>query len=194
MTQSINLIPQKERQEQTKTQIVKVSTVVSVIIAVVVSIVSAVFFYQSYKLKQEIKLIEDRMTGLRADITASSQAEISARNLEVKAKTLKSIFESRTYYSYVLEELKKRIPADVTVESFAVSGTGTITLSGQGENYLSVAKFVNNLVDKNYSSAGENLKALFTGVTLNSVGLEDKNNRAKFSLLITFDEGLIKGK
>src|SRR3989344_3458553 len=102
MGQSINLIPQEEKQEQTKTQLVKLSTVFTIILFVIVAGISGYLFYQTYSLKTQIQLHEANITDLRAQIQNQSQIEIIARNLESKYKALNSILTDRLYYSLLL--------------------------------------------------------------------------------------------
>lgn len=189
--QSINLIPQEEIREQQKTFAVKLSTVFTVIILVIVSLVTAFFYYRQGILKSSITQSEKEIDRLRQEIQGMSEIEISARNLDKKFSVLKGIFHERSKYSLLLEELDARKPAGVDFDSLDVRDN-TANLTGNAENYVAIAAFSNNLLDKNFSGGNETLKPLFPKVSLNTTNIDNSSNRVTFTIVITFDPTLLR--
>lgn len=188
----INLIPQQEKQEQAKVKAVKSSTVLSIVMFFLVAGVAGYMFYQTSTIKNTIVGHDTNITNLRNDIETLSEIEISARNLGQRYNTLKGILETRDHYSILLAEFKKRIPPTVELDTFGTGRGATINVSGQGTDYISIAKFINDLVDNDFSEASEGLGGLFTDVALNSVNLDAQTNKARFFIVVTVDESLLK--
>lgn len=191
MIGDINLIPQKEALEQKKTEAVKTSTIVLLVILLVVALVSAYYLVAINGIKKQIVGINSDVESLRGQITKLSQVEISARNLDKKYTVLKTLFAQRPKYSLLLEELKSRKPEELTIDSLDVKN-GQTNVSGVADSYISIATFINNLVNKNFDRGNPNLKDLFTAVSLNSVSLEKATGQVKFFIVVSFDEAKLK--
>ena len=179
----INLIPQEEKQQQAKEKAVKNSTIVSIAVFLLVLAVSGYVFYTTATLNAAILERDGKIAALRNDIEFMSGIEISARNLGQKSETLQNILKTRPYYSKMLVEFEKRIPETVTIDNFSVGRDNTINVSGSGIDYISIARFIQDLASQN---------SLFTGVALNSVNLDAQNGRAAFFIVITFDPALLR--
>jgi Tfp pilus assembly protein PilN len=178
LDQSINLIPQGEKHEQAKTEAVKLSTVFTIIVMLAVAAISTYFFYQITNLKQESRQLDQRITDSRLQIQSMAPIEITARNLDSRYQTLQEISGQRVLYSKLLQELKSRTPVEVTINDLNVSVDNKMTISGDGDNYISIASFINKLLEN---------KTLFTSVILNSVNLNSSKNRADFFIAVTFN-------
>jgi len=181
MQETINLIPQEERIQQTKSKVVKVSTWLSLAVLGIVVGISGYFYYKAYNLKKELKNLETSVTNLRSDITKLSDIEINARNLYKKSNTLSSIFKERIYYSKLLSELETSIPSSVSIKSFSLGKDDSISISGQADDYNSVQDFSNKLLSME----------VFTEVQLNSVSLEGQSSKVDFFILVKYSEELL---
>ena len=191
MSQSINLIPQSEVTEQTKERVSKLSTILSIVALVFITGLSVFSYYYTNKLKtdivtkdQDIKRYQDRVDSL-ADI------EATARNLEAKYIKLKGILDTDAKYSLLLRELKLRSSGIISIQNLSFGLNDTVNLTGDGDNYISIAKFIKNVNDTSFSSASKGMGGLFTGVTLNTVSLENRTNRAQFFIVINYDRKLL---
>jgi len=192
MPESINLVPSHEKSQQQKEKLVKVGTVVAVILLFISIIVAGFYLYKINKLKETSKTLDSDIEVLRSDIKKLADIEISGRNLYTKFLTLKLVFGNRLYYSFLLEELQKRVPSDVFIESLTASRLGELSISGSASNYLSIAKFINTLTDQKFSLAGKGLEKLFTDVKLNSVNLDVQTDSAKFFIVVSYDGKVLK--
>jgi len=192
MIGDINLIPQTEVVEQKKTEAVKTSTVVSIVVLVLSITIGAYFLIMTSGINNQISGVNKDITALRGQITALSQVEISARNLDRKYGVLKTLFSGRSQYSLLLQEIKSRQPSDqLSIESLDVK-LGQASIAGNAENYVAIASFINNIVNKNFEGGNPKLKELFTTVTLNSVSLDKATNQVKYFILVSFDESKLK--
>ncbi|MBT6401321.1 hypothetical protein HN803_00235 [candidate division WWE3 bacterium] len=189
---NINLIPQSEKQEQVKQKAVKTSTVLAIVLFLIVGAIGGYMFYQSTTINKQIASHEDNISNLRGDIQRLEAIEISARNLGQRYSTLKELLSSRNYYSILMEEFEKRIPSTVEIETFGIGRGNTINVSGTGADYIAIAKFVNDLANSNFPQAGEGLGGVFTDVALNSVNLDAQTNKARFFIVVTLDEALLR--
>ena len=177
MPQSINLIPQEEKQEQSKTQLVKLSTLFTILLLIVVGLLSAYFFYQVTGIKGQIREHENNIEDLRTEIQGLSTIEISARNLDTRFHALKSIYTSRVYFSGLLDEINKHVPETIILMDMTVNPGNKVTITGESNDYISISKFITDL------SADEKI---FATVTLNSVSLENRANKITFFILVEY--------
>src|SRR3989338_5153115 len=187
MPESINLVPTHEKSQQQKEKLVKAGTIVSIILLVLTIGIAGYYFYSISRIKETSKTLDSDIEVLRSDIKKLADIEISGRNLYTKFLTLKLVFGNRLYYSFLLEELQKRVPSDVFIESLTASRLGELSISGSASNYLSIAKFINTLTDQKFSLAGKGLEKLFTDVKLNSVNLDVQTDSAKFFIVVSYD-------
>lgn len=190
--QSINLIPQQEVQEQTQTKVVKLSSIVTVIVCVLVAIISGLIIYQQVQINNEISAVNAEVDTLRQSIVSKAAVEVVARNLDKKYSTIQGIFSSRNVFSRLASEVASRTPNGVVLESFTLQKGGVINLAGSADNYISIATFTNNLLDKNFAGGDPTLKDLFTSVTLNSVSLEKSINSVRFSINVNINNDALR--
>ena len=191
MSQSINLVPQEEVTEQKKSKPVRFSTVFSVILLIAVSGIGAFLIYQKNTLQAQVDALDAEVGTLRSDINSLSAIEVTARNLDQKYQVLGEMFDTRQYYSLLLEEVRTRTPDNVKVGNFNID-EASIDLNGEGSDYISVATFMNNLLDKNFEGGDPNLNSLFTSVSLNSVSLKGKEGGVTFVIVVSFDPAILK--
>lgn len=194
MSQSINLVPQEEKKEQRKEQLVKFSSVVSVLLLLLVSGISGYFWYQKNTVNKAIAAAEVRIAKSRTDITALSDIEVVARELDAKYKILDEFFGSKRRYSILLDELNKRIPlGNVFVDTFAITGANkeVLNISGSGLDYIAIARFIDTLSDKEYEGATQGFEGMFNNVTLNSVTLDNQGSAVNYFIVTNYDTNLL---
>ncbi len=191
MSQSINLIPQQEVVEQRKTRLVNLSTVFSIVLLVGIGIASVIVISMSLSLNKELKDETDKVESYRNSIKAMATTEVISRNLFKKYTVLKGLFESRIYFSTLMKELNIRRPSGVLLTDLGLK-ENTLIISGNSDNYISVAAFMNNLLDKNFQGSS-NIEGLFKSVTLTSVSLGKREGSIDFSMKVEIDtKGLKK--
>jgi Tfp pilus assembly protein PilN len=178
MSQSINLIPEQERQEQVKTQAVKVSTVITLILALVVGLTSAFFYYQVSTLKAESKKLDGQIQSHRVSIDTMKEVEIAARNLDTRYQIATGIYDSRTTYSKLLEVLKGKVPSGTVLDEINAAAGNSLMVNGTADNYLLIAEFIRNLTE---------MPDVFTSVTLNSINMESEDSKSNFYIVVTYD-------
>ena len=183
-SQAINLIPHEEQVEQTKSQLVQLSTYIMVGVFILVLAVSAYLFYLTLNLKKENTAFDTKIENLRAQVKTMSTVEISARNLQARLDAISSFYKTRYYYSTLLKELYARVPSSISIEDFVIA-EGTITLSGSSDNFMAISGFISGLTKDN---------KYFTSVTLNSASFQERNNRVNFLIVVSYDPIQILGK
>lgn len=194
MSQSINLIPKTEQQEQRKVKIVKMSSVFSVLILLVVVGISAYFWNESNQLKNDVKKTNEEIEAKRKDITNLSDIEVASRTLDAKYVILNEIFNERKRYSLLLDELDKRIPSGtIELQTLGFSGESQdqMNLSGKGSDYIAISNFLDTLSNQEYAGGNENLGPLFKDVTLNSVNLNSQSLDVTYYIITNYDVSLI---
>lgn len=191
MLSDINLISQNEVVEQQKTKAVKGSTVFALIILLLVILFSAYCFITVSGIKAQMSKLDGSITSLRGKIQGLSEVEIASRNLSKRYRALQGLFSQRPKYSLLLNELKARKPDDIDISSLDVS-YGRMNISGSSTEYITIADFINSLLNKDFSGGNPNLKGLFTEVILNSVSLEKATNTMNFFIVVSYDMGKLK--
>ena len=193
MVQSINLVPQEEIQEQTKTKHVKFSTVFAVLLLVAVVGATGYFVYQVKELNTNNDALKSSISSLRQKISAQADIEISARNLSKRVAVLQGLFAEKVEYSRLASELKSRQTPEISINNFDFHA-GEINLSGDAASYIALAEYIDNLLNKSGTKGTTELKDLFTTLSLNSVALEGNTGRVSFSMEVAFDEAKLKAK
>ncbi len=192
MAEFINLIPDQEVVVQKREKAVKTTSILAIIILLIALGITGYLFYTHDQFSKELQVAEAKIDASRQQIASLTSTEITARNLYKKFTSLQDIYSKRTRYSIVLDEFNKRTSAGIQIEDFAIDSTGKISITGSGDNYLLVAKFMKDLTDTDFPTATQGYSALFKTVTLNTVNLSNAENRASFSLLVDYDVELIK--
>lgn len=193
MAHSINLVPQDEVFEQAKSRIVRFSTILSVLLLIIVGGISFYLVTQKTKLDSEINSLDTRISKLRSDIESLSAIEITARNLDKRYNVVSGLYKSQELYSVLLKEVSVRTPGKIIITNFNIR-EGKVEISGEGEDYLSISDFTNNLLDENFEGADPNYKNLFTSVSLNSVNLRGKEGKVDYALVISYEPSLLLRK
>ena len=116
------------------------------------------------------------------------------KNLDARTSTLKSIYAQSRYYSRLLDELEKRLPAEVVIESLGIGNGNSVSISGTGADYISIAKFISTVSNQKFEGAGAGLSSLFTNVTLNSVSLDQQTAKAKYFMVVEVNPTLLEKK
>lgn len=188
----INLVPQEVKKEQKKQSVIKKTTVMSVFVAIATAAVSAYFYTQVVALQGDVASETDKIDALRGEITTLSEIEIAARNLDFKYKALQDVYNTRPYYSKLINEFLARVPETVKIDTFGIGQGNSINISGVGDNYLAIADLVNNLSNTEFEGGNPGYGALFQEVTLNSVSLDSQTNvEAKFFVVLSFNPELL---
>jgi len=190
MSQSVNLIPDQEVQEQTQKKVVKLSSLFSILILVVTSGVSAYFIYQTTNFTNLVKKEDDKITSLRGQIQNMANIEVTARNLGKKYIAIKELLEGRPYYSLLMEEFRARKPAEIYIRNFSILKDNKIAISGQAQTYITITTFGNNLLSRDFAPGNPKLSSLFKSIILNQVDLS-QGGMVDFSMTIDYDPSVL---
>lgn len=186
MSQSVNLIPDQEVQEQTQKKVVKMSSLFSILVLVITSGISAYFIYSTTNLTKQVKDQDAKIASARSTIQSKAEIEITARNLAKKYKVLKDMLTSRTYYSLLLEEMKVRKPNEIYISNFSVLKDNKLAITGQAQTYINITTYANNLLSKDYSGGNPKLSGLIKNIILTQVDLSQFGT-VDFSMTIDYD-------
>lgn len=189
--ENINLIPQEEVQLQQKGKAVKGTSVLFILLTVVAIGLSGYLYYKTSDLKQKTNDVNSQIDAQRAKIKSMSSTEILLRNLDKKYNSISGMIDGRNHYSRLLSELKVRQPQGISIESVEVKD-GVVNYTGDAENYLLIAQFVNSLLNKDFPGGDPELKDLFSEVKLNSVSLDQNKTEVRFFIVIVYDSSKLK--
>jgi len=189
--QDINLLPQSEIVEQSKARVTSFSAVISIIFLILVALFSGYVFYMQSVNKKQISELDAKISASRAQITAMSAIEITVRNLDKKYTGLQKVFADRKKYSLLMTELRSRKPASIDLDNVDLK-EGKININGTAENYVSIADFINGLLNKKFEGGTKELQEVFTSVSLNSVSMESSKNSIQFFIVVDFDPSKLK--
>jgi Tfp pilus assembly protein PilN len=190
MSQSVNLIPDQEVQEQTQKKVVKLSSLFSVLILIITSGVTAYFIYQTAQLSNQVKAEDEKIANLRSQIQGMSSIEITARNLGKKYTAIKELLGGRPYYSLLMEEFRARKPSEIYIRNFSILKDNKISITGQAQTYITITTFGNNLLSQDFVSGNPKLSGLFKSIILNQVDLSQAGT-VDFSMTIDYDPSVL---
>jgi Tfp pilus assembly protein PilN len=189
--QDINLLPQSELVEQSKARVTSLSTVVSIIFLVLIALFSGYVIYRQGVSKKQIAELDTKINAARAQITAMADIEVTVRNLDKKYTALQKIFTDNKKYSLLMTELRSRKPSGMVLENVDLK-EGKMSVNGTADNYVSIADFINSLLNKKFEGGIKDLQEVFTIVSLNSVSMESSKNTIQFFIVVDFDSSKLK--
>lgn len=189
MAQNIDLIPLEERvqQEQEKTR--KEFIIFSVSVFVIVLIIFIGLSLYTKNLDEKISELKSSVESKKTLIIEKSDIEVTIRNLDAKTASLSNILQNKNYYSILLDEVAKRVPKTVGINTIDTSQVSQVNISGTAKDYVSLAKFLNSLTQNQSSSPSANI---FKAVSISSVTLDPFSSDAKFNLNVTIEPSLLK--
>ncbi|OGC72864.1 hypothetical protein A2473_03915 [candidate division WWE3 bacterium RIFOXYC2_FULL_42_13] len=189
--ENINLIPQEEIQYQAKGKAVKGTTVFFILLTIVALGVSGYLYYAHSDISTKVNDVNSQIESQRAKIKSLSSTEVVVRNLDLKFNSISKVIAERPHYSRLLDELKVRQPEGVRIESMDIKD-GIVNYTGDADNYILIANFINSLLNKDFPGGDQELKDLFTEVKLNSVTLDQNKSTVRFFIVINYDTSKIK--
>ena len=189
--QDINLLPQSEIVEQSKARAISLSAVIAIIFLALVALFSGYVFYMKSVSKKQIADLDSKISASRAQITAMADIEVTVRNLDKKYTGLQKVFTDRKKYSLLMTELRSRKPTGIGLESLDLK-EGKINITGSAEDYISIADFINSLLNSKFEGGIKELQNVFTTVSLNSVSMESSKNSIQFFIVVDFDASKLK--
>jgi Tfp pilus assembly protein PilN len=139
----------------------------------------------------QIKELDSKVEAARQRIIAKSDVEITVRNLDKKYSALKNIFSNSEKYSLLVAELKARKPSTLELTNVELK-LGSISINGTAANYVSIAEYINSLLNKKFVGGTKGLEEVFTSVSLNSVNMENSKNSIAFFIVVDFDPSKLK--
>lgn len=189
--QDINLLPQTEVVEQTRTKAVNFSTIIAIIFLLgFVGVTGYVLYLQNID-KTTIADLDAKIKTSRDQIMTKSEIEVKVRNLDKKYTAIKNIFSNQKKYSMLMEELRIRQPFTIDLNNIDVK-EGKLNINGSALDYVSIQEFVNNLTSDTFKEPTEGLEKLFTAVSINSVNMESTKSSIQFFIVVDFDPALLK--
>src|SRR3989304_8721375 len=189
--ENINLIPQEEIQYQAKGKAVKGTTVLFILLTVAALGVSGYLYYAHSEISTKVNDVNSQIESQRAKIKSLSATEIVVRNLDLKYNSISKVIAERPHYSRLLAELKVRQPEGVRIDSMDIKD-GIVNYTGDADNYILIANFINSLLNKDLPGGDAELKELFTEVKLNSVTLDQNKSTVRFFIVVNYDTTKIK--
>ncbi|KKS31798.1 hypothetical protein A2380_01785 [candidate division WWE3 bacterium RIFOXYB1_FULL_43_24] len=189
--ENINLIPQEEVQYQAKGKAVKGTTIFFFLLTVVGLGVSGYLYYTHSEISAKVNDVNSQIDTQRNKIKSLSATEVVVRNLDKKYNSISKFIADRPHYSRLLSELKVRQPEGIRIEAMDVKD-GIINYTGDADNYILIANFINSLLNKDFPGGDPELKELFAEVKLNSVTLDQNKSTVRFFIVINYDTSKIK--
>lgn len=183
-TSDVNLMPlevQEERERQRKLRSFNLVTFVFLGVALLAA--TGVFGYQWW-ITRKISLLEAEIAEEKRVIGAQSSVEILARNLSARADSLSKILAESPHYSRLLEKLSPKVPPGIRITDLTVVNESKITLGGEADGYLTIAKFVKALSEKEP-------EGFFSAVYVPRVSLDSQTAKARFGLDVYLEKGAL---
>ncbi|OGC44486.1 hypothetical protein A2V54_01120 [candidate division WWE3 bacterium RBG_19FT_COMBO_53_11] len=126
-------------------------------------------------LTAQLDNLKQQSASEKAKIAQYADVESKVLGLEYKSSSVTEILSQREYLSIALSAVSASQPSGLKVTGVDVTrGENTATINGESANYVILAAFLQNLVDKDKGGA------LFTDALLSSVTLNSSKSKAEF--------------
>lgn len=180
----VNLMPlevQEERERQRKFR--SFNLVTFVFLGLVVVATTGVLGYQWW-ITRKISLLETQIVGEKRVIGAQAGIEVLARNMSARTDSLSKILTDSPHYSRLLEKLSPKVPPGIKITDLTVVNESKITVGGEADSYLTIAKFVKALSEKEPEN-------FFSAVYVPRVSLDAQTAKARFGLDVYLEKGVL---
>jgi Tfp pilus assembly protein PilN len=178
MPEDISLLPkevEKKREQEARERFWRRGGLT--FLAVAAAFCLGIFIY-SLTLNSQLSNLKQDIADEGSKIESLAEVESEARDLEARVEALTGILGEKIYFSHLLDELTRAVPADVAIVEVTAPSETSVSVSGTSRSYVALARFLLNL------GAAD----LFETVGLRSVSLNQQTGEANFDLTL----GLVK--
>ncbi len=172
---------QAQQKEDTQRQFTKISLVIlGVFLLLTTSLVLYVWLQN-----RQIDKIHQAINKETTTVRSLAEIEVLGRTASARLEEIQKILKNNSHYSILLERIAQKVPPGVVVTDLTVIGPDRVSLSGEADGYLVIAKFVKAV------SLGEE-GSIFKGVVVPEVKYDGQAGKARFVLDISLQEGALQ--
>ncbi|MDP1710379.1 MAG: PilN domain-containing protein, partial [candidate division WWE3 bacterium] len=144
-------------------------------------------FGVSWTLSTQLNNLKQESSKQEAQIAQFAEIEFKVLGLSDKSAALTTILAQRDYFSLGLSAVIASLPSNLKVTGFdAQKDKDTVTINGETSSYVTLASFLQNLVDTGKGGV------LFTDAALSSVNLNSATGTAEFIIEATIQKNGLK--
>ena len=146
MEKEINLLRAKEKISAREVRLKRLFQVGSSLLLIFyILVLGSVFSYWLIQ-ERETRLVADKIKLAKGEINSLKKIESLQIALKERLKVLTTAFkETEVDYEDILTFLEQQLPSGVNFESWDITKSGEITITGSAENSLSLGEFLANL-------------------------------------------------
>ena len=179
--QDINFIPDEIIESQVEATRISSANKMSLGLAIFLLMAGAAFWGYNFYQKQELAKAKQQAATYETNIQNLKDFGEEGYKLGTRLQSIKSILDSRQYYSKLIEQVDELTPEGVDVVTWQASSDGVMQLEGiSSPNYLPIADFEGNLQS--------DPKEVFADVKLTTAALEEEDGDIKFGMSITLSK------
>ncbi len=141
----------------------------------------------SWTLSTQLSNLKQESSKQEAQIAQFAEVEFKVLGLSDKSAALSTILTQRDYFSLGLSAVSASQPSNLKVTGFdAQKDKDIVTINGETTSYVTLASFLQNLVDADKGGV------LFTDAALSSVNLNSATGTAGFVIEATIQKDGLK--
>jgi Tfp pilus assembly protein PilN len=183
----IELIPKEIEAAKSRDTLVRRIRLISFLFFLASLLVSGGIFAFSMNLSTKLADLEEESARQIAQISQFAGIEAKVLGLEDKSSALTKILTQRDYFSIASAAVETSRPVNLKVTGVTIQKDSTsITINGETASYVTLAAFLQNLVDE--TKGGK----LFTDVSLSSVNQNASKGTAEFVIEATTKKNGLK--
>lgn len=177
----IELIPKEIEAAKARESLVRRFRLAGVIFFLFALLVFGGLFAFSWTLSTQLTELGQDAAVEEAQIAQFAEIESKVLGLTDKSAALTKILTTRDYFSIALSAVSISRPSNLRVTGIITAQTdkNVITINGETPSYVTLANFLQNLVDSKKGGV------LFTEAVLNSVNLNNATGKAEFVIEAT---------
>ncbi|TXI35084.1 MAG: hypothetical protein E6Q58_00755 [Niabella sp.] len=183
----INFAPQKSPSSGALDSSIKAGNKLFISVTIIILIISSVVYYLNHKTRVQIETVRANIEQAENDIDKLKTLGKEGYKLGVRLKNAEQTIIQRTYLSRVLEALKTKLPAGISLKEIRMEESGSLTFIGYAEpNYTPVTTYRANLLDSTKDK-------YFSDVKVTSSNFNKSTGKIEFTLLISLNAEYANG-
>jgi Tfp pilus assembly protein PilN len=180
----INLVPEVKQEQIKIAKINMIVTSIATIVGILLAAVVLILITYNLGIKAQISRIDSDTRKINQELEAYKDLEQTVISLETGLREIKSVLSGGAKWTNLMGELEKATPADIVVNSFAISGQD-INMELTGREVKSIDRFL-----KSFSSYSVKDQKVFTDVAVNGYNKKD-DGTVSFSSKMKLTGGLL---
>ncbi len=187
---NLNLIPDDVLLEKNRRVKKQKGLKFGILLVIILSVVGVGLVVYNITLQKQIKSLKSEIDYKNTQIDKLKEFGKVGYSLGIRLENVKNVLKKRPEYSNLIQELQKRTPDKVSVNSYSFSDN-TISISAVAkDNYTPIAEFQDNLLKEKNEGVDPEM-TIFTDVKIGSANYNKQDGSVSFKFTVSYNSNAL---